>query len=81
MSARTLADPGIVEHIAGLLAERPIPPGALVIEVTETAAIGNIERARLVARDCASSAAASPWTISAPVSRRSTTSSTSSSTS
>jgi EAL domain-containing protein (putative c-di-GMP-specific phosphodiesterase class I) len=49
LSGRTMGDPDIGDYLASLLAERPIQPGRLVIEVTETAAIVNIERARALA--------------------------------
>jgi diguanylate cyclase (GGDEF)-like protein/PAS domain S-box-containing protein len=49
LSGRTMGDPGIGDYLESLLAERPIQPGRLVIEVTETAAIVNIERARALA--------------------------------
>ncbi|MGH2900590.1 MAG: putative bifunctional diguanylate cyclase/phosphodiesterase, partial [Solirubrobacteraceae bacterium] len=49
LSGKTMDDAGLGDHLAALLAERPITPGRLVIEVTETAAIVNIERARRLA--------------------------------
>jgi EAL domain-containing protein (putative c-di-GMP-specific phosphodiesterase class I) len=49
LSGRTMGDPGIGEYLESLLAARPIQPERLVIEVTETAAIVNIERARRLA--------------------------------
>ena len=49
-SARTVQDPRIVEDLAALLAEEPIPAGSLLIEVTETAAITNVTRAVDLAR-------------------------------
>jgi diguanylate cyclase (GGDEF)-like protein/PAS domain S-box-containing protein len=50
MSAKTLGDPAILADLEAILAATPIPPGSLVVEVTETAAITNIERACEVAR-------------------------------
>jgi diguanylate cyclase (GGDEF)-like protein/PAS domain S-box-containing protein len=49
-SGKTMSDPAILEDISAILARYPIPDGALVVEVTETAAIVNIDRARDVAR-------------------------------
>jgi diguanylate cyclase (GGDEF)-like protein/PAS domain S-box-containing protein len=49
LSGRTMSDPGLGEYLETLLAARPIEPGRLVIEVTETAAIVNIDRARRLA--------------------------------
>ncbi len=49
LSGRTMSDPGLGEYLEALLAARPIQPGRLVIEVTETAAIVNIDRARRLA--------------------------------
>ena len=50
MSAKTFSDPGISGDVAKLLQQQPIRPGALIIELTETAAILNIEQAAAVAR-------------------------------
>jgi EAL domain-containing protein (putative c-di-GMP-specific phosphodiesterase class I) len=49
LSGKTLSDPDLGDYLEGLIAERPIPEGSLVIEVTETAAIVNIERAGALA--------------------------------
>jgi diguanylate cyclase (GGDEF)-like protein/PAS domain S-box-containing protein len=49
LSGRTMGDPGLGEYLESLLAARPIQAGRLVIEVTETAAIVNIDRARRLA--------------------------------
>jgi EAL domain-containing protein (putative c-di-GMP-specific phosphodiesterase class I) len=49
LSGRTMGDPGLGEYLESLLAAHPIEPGRLVIEVTETAAIVNIDRARRLA--------------------------------
>jgi len=48
LSARTLAMPGLVSHVERLLALNGIAPERLVLEVTETAVIADIERARAV---------------------------------
>ncbi|HVF78269.1 MAG TPA: PAS domain S-box protein [Solirubrobacteraceae bacterium] len=49
LSGKTMDDPGLGDYLESLIAARPIEPGRLVIEVTETAAIVNIERARRLA--------------------------------
>jgi diguanylate cyclase (GGDEF)-like protein/PAS domain S-box-containing protein len=49
LSARTLTDGGIADHIGGLLAEHPVAPGRLVVEVTEADAVVNIERTQALA--------------------------------
>jgi diguanylate cyclase (GGDEF)-like protein/PAS domain S-box-containing protein len=49
-SAQTMQDTTVVDHLAGLLAARPVPPGALTVEMTETAAITDLGRAEVVAR-------------------------------
>ncbi len=46
VSVRTIGDRTLGEYVAALLAEHPVRPHRLVIEITETAAITNIERAR-----------------------------------
>jgi len=46
MSAKTLGAEGLGEHLAELLSEYPIADGSLVVEVTETAAIVDIDRLR-----------------------------------
>lgn len=48
LSARTLAIPGLVSHVQRLLALNDLAPDRLVLEVTETAVIADIERARKV---------------------------------
>jgi len=50
MSGKTLSEPQIVDELEALLLRTPIPGGRLVVEVTETVAIVNIERARQVAQ-------------------------------
>ncbi len=49
-SGKTMSDPRILEDMSTILARHPIPEGGIVVEVTETAAIVNIDRARDVAR-------------------------------
>lgn len=46
LSARTMADPGLADFMDALLEDRAVPRGRLVVELTETAAITNIDRAR-----------------------------------
>jgi diguanylate cyclase (GGDEF)-like protein/PAS domain S-box-containing protein len=46
LSGKTMNDLDLAGDLAEMLKENPIPPGRLVVEVTETAAIVNIERAR-----------------------------------
>jgi EAL domain-containing protein (putative c-di-GMP-specific phosphodiesterase class I) len=48
-SGRTMSDPKILEDVSAILRRHPIPAGRLVVEVTETATIVNIDRARQVA--------------------------------
>jgi diguanylate cyclase (GGDEF)-like protein/PAS domain S-box-containing protein len=50
VSGKTLNKGAIGEHLRQLLETHEIPEGRLVIEVTETAAIANIQRARELAR-------------------------------
>jgi diguanylate cyclase (GGDEF)-like protein/PAS domain S-box-containing protein len=49
-SGKTMSDPQILADMSAILARHPIPDGRLVVEVTETAAIVNIDRAREVAQ-------------------------------
>jgi diguanylate cyclase (GGDEF)-like protein/PAS domain S-box-containing protein len=49
-SGKTMSDPRILEDVSAILDRYPIGEGGLVVEVTETAAIVNIDRARGVAR-------------------------------
>jgi EAL domain-containing protein (putative c-di-GMP-specific phosphodiesterase class I) len=51
MSAKTMNAGGVAERLEKLLGRHPIPDGLLVLEVTETAAISNMELARDLARD------------------------------
>jgi diguanylate cyclase (GGDEF)-like protein/PAS domain S-box-containing protein len=51
LSGKTMNDEAIVTDLAQMLQEHPIPRGALIVEVTETAAIVNIERAAALARE------------------------------
>jgi diguanylate cyclase (GGDEF)-like protein/PAS domain S-box-containing protein len=46
LSARTLDDPLIVQWIGERIAEHALDPARLTVELTETAAIGNVEVAR-----------------------------------
>ena len=51
VSARTLDEGRVRDHLATLLDSHRVNDGRLVVEITETAAITNIERARDLARD------------------------------
>jgi diguanylate cyclase (GGDEF)-like protein/PAS domain S-box-containing protein len=51
LSGKTMNDVALPADLAAMLAEHPIPEGRLIIEVTETAAIVNIDRARELARE------------------------------
>ena len=51
LSGKTMNDLRLAEDLAAILEQYPIPARRLVVEVTETAAIVNIERARNLARD------------------------------
>ena len=48
-SGKTMSDPRILSDMSAILARHPVPEASLVVEVTETAAIVNIDRARYVA--------------------------------
>jgi diguanylate cyclase (GGDEF)-like protein/PAS domain S-box-containing protein len=50
MSGKTLNDPNLLADIHDLMRRTPVKADRLIVEVTETAAIVNIERARRVAR-------------------------------
>ena len=51
LSGTTMNDPRLAEDLAAMLAAHPIPDDRLVVEVTETAAIVNIERAGDIAAE------------------------------
>jgi len=51
LSGKTMQDLGLVSDLAEILKTYPIPSGRLVIEITETAAIVHMERARELARE------------------------------
>lgn len=51
LSGRTMNDPTLARDVELLLRDGPIREGALTVEVTETEAIVNIDRARVLARD------------------------------
>jgi EAL domain-containing protein (putative c-di-GMP-specific phosphodiesterase class I) len=46
LSAASLADERVIEHIASMVGQADIDPAKLVFEITETAAIVDVERAR-----------------------------------
>jgi len=76
LSGSSITDEAVLEHIESELAGSTIDPSSLIFEVTETAAITNIEKARQFATGSRSSAAPSRSTTSGPDSAPSTTSST-----
>jgi diguanylate cyclase (GGDEF)-like protein/PAS domain S-box-containing protein len=49
LSGRTMGDPEFAGWLEALLLAAPVPPGRLIVEITETAAIVNLERARALA--------------------------------
>ncbi|HWH94128.1 MAG TPA: EAL domain-containing protein [Baekduia sp.] len=49
LSGRTMGDAEFAGWLGTLLATTPVPPGRLVVEITETAAIVNLPRARALA--------------------------------
>lgn len=51
LSGKTMDDLDFAADLAAMLERTPIPPKRLVVEVTETAAIVNIDRARELARE------------------------------
>ena len=80
LSGRSIGDPQLPEVIERELESWAIDPADLVFEITETAAVSNMDEARGLANRVRGSAAASRSTTSAPASAPSTTSSTSRST-
>ncbi|HEU0317722.1 MAG TPA: EAL domain-containing protein, partial [Solirubrobacteraceae bacterium] len=51
VSGKTMGDAGLGAYVESLLVDHPIRPDRLVIEITETAAIINIERAHHLAQE------------------------------
>jgi diguanylate cyclase (GGDEF)-like protein/PAS domain S-box-containing protein len=51
VSGKTMGDPTLGAFVAALLREHPVRSQRLVVEITETAAITNIERARALAKE------------------------------
>jgi diguanylate cyclase (GGDEF)-like protein/PAS domain S-box-containing protein len=51
VSARDLAQPGLVERVRDSLRRAGMPPGALVLEVTESTLMGQLDVARAVLRE------------------------------
>src|SRR4051812_16860735 len=49
LSGRTMGDADFAGWLEALLLDTPVPAGRLIVEITETAAIVNIERARALA--------------------------------
>jgi len=50
LSGASITDEAVMNHIAAEITQAPIDPTRVVFEITETAAIGNMERARRFAR-------------------------------
>lgn len=48
-SGKTMSDPALIADLSAILDRYPVPAGRLIVEVTETAAIGSLDRARKVA--------------------------------
>ena len=76
LSGHSICDPELPDLIEAELTKAPIDPAQLVFEITETAAIANMDEARALATRIAAGAAASHSTTSAQASDPSTTSST-----
>ena len=53
LSGESITDPTVMDFIAAEVRNAPIDPTGLIFEVTETAAIANVERARSLARGLA----------------------------
>ena len=53
LSGASITDPTVMDFIAAEVRNAPIDPTCLIFEVTETAAIANVERARSLARGLA----------------------------
>ncbi len=51
LSASNLLDPGFTELVSELLEKHRVPPGALVLEITETCIISDYERSKKVIED------------------------------
>jgi diguanylate cyclase (GGDEF)-like protein/PAS domain S-box-containing protein len=49
LSGKTMGDAEFAGWLEALLTATPVPPGRLIVEITETAAIVNLERARALA--------------------------------
>ncbi|HEU4975160.1 MAG TPA: EAL domain-containing protein [Baekduia sp.] len=49
LSGRTIGDGAFGDWLDELLGRRPVPDGSLIVEITETAAIVNLDRARTLA--------------------------------
>jgi EAL domain-containing protein (putative c-di-GMP-specific phosphodiesterase class I) len=49
LSGRTMGDADFARWLEELLTDTPVPAGRLIVEITETAAIVNLERARALA--------------------------------
>jgi EAL domain-containing protein (putative c-di-GMP-specific phosphodiesterase class I) len=54
LSGTSIGDPAVIDFIAGSVRSAGIDPTALIFEVTETEAIVNIDRARVLSRQLSS---------------------------
>ena len=73
VAARQLAEDGLVDDVRDALAAAGLPPRALTIEITETAAMRDAPPPATACGPCARSACAWPSTTSAPATPRSAT--------
>ena len=80
LSARSVGDQEMLDHIEGCLADAGADPSLIVFEITETAIVEDEGAARRSPSACTPSAASWPWTTSAPATAASPTSSSSRST-
>ena len=75
LSGHTLSSPEFAEFMQEKFAQYGVPPQCIFFEITETAAIANVERARALIEALRAMGVRFCSTISAAASRRSTTSS------
>ena len=70
LSARSLLDPPLPAEVAELLRRHSVPPHRLVLEITETVVMSELEVIDEVLGALRRWASSSPSTTSAPASRR-----------
>ena len=73
LSARQIAQPGLIERVERVLAEAGLPPAALHLEITEGGLVAERKRRSRRSRGCAGWGSASTSTTSGWSTRRSTT--------